>query len=87
MMRMYIASVPNRNSPPAILLRESFRDHGKVKTRTLANLTSWAPTRIEALREYLRRHCRRFKIEVLWGTCEDFVAELGRRYHEPRSPN
>ena len=54
MMRMYIASVPNRNSPPAILLRESFRDHGKVKTRTLANLTSWAPTRIEALRQVLR---------------------------------
>src|SRR6266404_638777 len=54
MMRMYIASVPNRNSPPAILLRESFRDQGKVKTRTLANLTSWAPTRIEALRQVLR---------------------------------
>lgn len=51
---MYIASVPNRNSPPAILLRESFRDHGKVKTRTLANLTSWAPTRVEALRQVLR---------------------------------
>src|SRR6266849_1083295 len=54
MIRMYIASVPNRNSPPAILLRESFRDQGKVKTRTLANLTSWAPTRIEALRQVLR---------------------------------
>src|SRR5271165_1382608 len=51
---MYIATVPNRNSPPAILLRESFRDHGKVKTRTLANLTSWAPTRVEALRQVLR---------------------------------
>ena len=51
---MYIATVPNRNSPPAILLRESFRDQGKVKTRTLANLTSWAPTRLEALRQVLR---------------------------------
>ena len=48
-MRMYIARVPNRASPPAILLRESFREHGKVKSRTLANITSWAPERIEAL--------------------------------------
>ena len=53
-IRMYIATVPNRNSPPAILLRESFRDQGKVKTRTLANLTSWAPTRLQALRQVLR---------------------------------
>ena len=48
-MRMYIARVPNRTSPPAILLRESFREGGKVKSRTLANITSWAPERIEAL--------------------------------------
>jgi len=46
---MYIARVPNRTSPPAILLRESFREDGKVKSRTLANITSWAPERIEAL--------------------------------------
>jgi transposase len=51
---MYIATVPNRNSPPAILLRESFRDGEKVRTRTLANLTSWAPERIEALRRTLK---------------------------------
>ena len=36
---MFIARIPNRNSPPAFLLRESYRDHGKVKTRTLANLS------------------------------------------------
>ena len=36
---MYVATVPNRNSPPAILLRESYRQDGKVKTRTLANIT------------------------------------------------
>ena len=36
---MYIAVVPNRSSPPAILLRESFRERGKVKNRTLANLS------------------------------------------------
>jgi len=36
---MYIATIPNRSSPPAILLRESYRQGGKVKSRTLANLT------------------------------------------------
>jgi hypothetical protein len=36
---MYIEAVPNRNSPPAILLRESYRDGGKVKKRTLCNLS------------------------------------------------
>lgn len=51
---MYITAVPNRNSPPAILLRESFREGDKVRTRTLANLTSWAPERIEALRRALK---------------------------------
>ena len=51
---MYIATIPNRKSPPAILLRESYRDGGKVKTRTLANLTHWAPERIEALRKALK---------------------------------
>ena len=51
---MYITAVPNRHSPPAILLRESFRDGNKVRTRTLANLTSWAPERIEAMRRALK---------------------------------
>ncbi|MGH8521853.1 MAG: IS1634 family transposase [Gammaproteobacteria bacterium] len=51
---MYIAVVPNRNSPPAILLREGYREGKKVKSRTLANLTQWAPERIEALRRALR---------------------------------
>ena len=35
---MYITRVPNRDSPPAVLLRESYREGGKVKNRTLANL-------------------------------------------------
>ena len=43
---MYIAVVPNRASPPAILLRESFRERGKVKNRTLANLSGWPGERI-----------------------------------------
>ncbi len=51
---MYIATVPNRNSPPAILIRESYRENGKVKNRTLANLSDWHPARIEALRRALR---------------------------------
>ena len=51
---MYIESVPNRHSPPAVLLRESFRDAGKVKKRTLANLSKWPPTLIEGLRVLLK---------------------------------
>jgi len=51
---MYIAVVPNRSSPPAILLRESFRAQGKVKNRTLANLSAWSSDRVEALRQILR---------------------------------
>jgi transposase len=51
---MYIATVPNRSSPPAILLRESFRQAGHVKSRTLANLSHWHPARIDALRRALR---------------------------------
>jgi transposase len=47
---MYVATVPNRNSPPAILLRESFREHGKVKTRTLANISHLRSHQIDALR-------------------------------------
>ena len=51
---MYVAVVPNRNSPPAILLRESFRQDGKVHNRTIANLSGWPPEKIEALRRVLK---------------------------------
>lgn len=51
---MYVTRVPNRNSPPAILLRESYRAGDKVKTRTLANLSHWPEAKIEALRAVLR---------------------------------
>src|SRR5262250_2711818 len=52
---MYVAVVPNRSSRPAILLRESYRgDGGKVKNRTLANLSDWPADRIETLRAALR---------------------------------
>jgi len=51
---MYVATVPNRNSPPAILLRESFRRDGKVRNRTLSNLSHWPPAQVEALRSVLK---------------------------------
>ena len=51
---MYVAVIPNRNSPPAVLLRESYRDGGRVKNRTLANLSDWPSERIQALRALLR---------------------------------
>src|SRR3990172_7224903 len=51
---MYIAIVPNRSSPPAILLREGYREGGKVKNRTLANLSSLSMEQVEALRAILR---------------------------------
>src|ERR1035441_8540618 len=51
---MYVATVPNRNSPPAILLRESFRLGGKVHNRTLANLSHWPPDRVDAMRAVLK---------------------------------
>jgi hypothetical protein len=51
---MYIESVPNRNSPPAVLLRESYREGGKVKKRTLCNLSDWPKAHVEGLRGVLR---------------------------------
>src|ERR1700738_732358 len=51
---MYIESVPNRSSPPAILLRESFRENGRVRKRTLANLSDWPTTLVEGVRTLLK---------------------------------
>jgi Transposase DDE domain len=51
---MYITRVPNRGSPPAVLLRESFRDNGKVKTRTLANLSRWPEHKVDKLDRALK---------------------------------
>jgi transposase len=51
---MYIDTVPNRNSPPAILLRESVRQGSRIRKRTLANLSHWPAARLEALRRALR---------------------------------
>ena len=51
---LYIDTVPNRNSPPAILLHEGWREGGKVKKRTLANLSKWPQEKIESLRRLLK---------------------------------
>ncbi|MCH7748425.1 MAG: IS1634 family transposase [Acidobacteria bacterium] len=51
---MYIATIPNRSSPPAILLREGYREGGQVKTRTLANLSKLPEAAVAALRRVLK---------------------------------
>ena len=51
---MYVARIPNRGSPPAILLRESYREGGKVKNRTLANLSRWPEHKVEKLQRALK---------------------------------
>jgi hypothetical protein len=51
---MFVTTVPNRGSPPAVLLRESYREDGKVKSRTLANLSDWPDEKVQTLRAALR---------------------------------
>ncbi|MGV7852453.1 IS1634 family transposase, partial [Mycobacterium kansasii] len=51
---MYVTRVPNRGSPPAVLLRESYREDGKVRTRTLANLSRWPEPKVEKLQRALK---------------------------------
>src|SRR6516165_6991064 len=53
-VNMYVTRVPNRGSPPAVLLRESYREHGKVKVRTLANLSRWPEHKVERLQRALK---------------------------------
>jgi len=65
---MYIETVPNRNSRPAILLREGWREGRKIRKRTLANLTDWPVHRVEALRRVL-------KDEPLLAPAETFLIE------------
>jgi len=48
------SAMPNRGSPPAILLRESYREGGRVKSRTLANLSSLTEKQVEGMRRALR---------------------------------
>ena len=65
---MYVESIPNRTSPPAILLRRAWREGKKIRKRTLANLSSWPTAQIEALRKVLRG-------ETLVSTSELFAIE------------
>jgi len=51
---MHIHIIPNRGSPPTVLLRESFRDGDKVGKRTLANLSDLSQPQVEAIRAALR---------------------------------
>src|ERR1700756_3783881 len=51
---MYIDTVPNRSSPPAVLLRESTRHGNKIVKRTLANLSDWPPPKVDLLRRVLK---------------------------------
>jgi transposase len=68
---MYIERVPNRNSPPAILLREGWREGKKTRKRTLANLSDWPEHKIETLRRLLRD-------EILVSPHELFTVERSR---------
>lgn len=65
---MYIETVPNRNSRPAILLREGWREGTKVCKRTIANLTGWPARKVELLRRLL-------KDEPLVSSTEAFAIE------------
>ena len=51
---MYVDIVPNRKSPPAILLREGWREGGKVEKRTIANISDWPMPKVNTLRRLLR---------------------------------
>ena len=51
---MYIAAIPNRGSKPTIIIREGYRENGKVKNRTIANITHWPKEKIDALRLVLK---------------------------------
>ena len=53
---MYIETVPNRNSRPAILLRQGWREGKRVRKKTLANLTDWPAEKVEGLRQVLKGH-------------------------------
>jgi len=65
---MYIERVPNRNSPPAVLLREAWREGKRIRKRTIANLTQWPSEKVEALGRLLRN-------ERLVSAREAFVIE------------
>src|SRR5512138_1081195 len=70
---MYVTEVPNRGAKPTVLLRESYRDDGKVKTRTLANLTHLPPHVLDAVK-------RAAKNEALVNATDTFHIERSRHH-------
>lgn len=86
---MYIDVVPNRNSTPAVLLRESYRQGGKVRKRTLANLSALPQKQIELIRRSVKgeefsapinslRSCAMFRTVMrrrFWGPCGSFPCQ------------
>ncbi len=51
---MYVDIIPNRTSPPAILLREAWRDGNKTRKKTLANISHWPMQKVQLLRRVLK---------------------------------
>jgi len=51
---MYIDIVPNRSSPPAVLLREAWREGKRTRKRTVANLSSLPMAQVELIRRVLK---------------------------------
>ena len=82
---MYIDVVPNRQSPPAVLLRESYREHGKVKKRTLANLSKLPRELIEHLRQALAGQAMAVK-ETVCGAIYGLLFVLNELARQCRNP-
>src|SRR4051794_17255986 len=91
---MYIEAVPDRDSPPAILLRESYREAGKVKKRTLLNVSDWPHERIAGFKALLKggtvipqdqdaitiiRSLPHGHVDAVLGTARRFCSMLHRR--------
>ena len=67
---MFVATIPNRKSPPSILLRRTYREGKNVRVQTIANITKWKPERIEALRRALKGEFDNLegKADITYGT-------------------
>jgi hypothetical protein len=73
---MHVDIVPNRNSPPCVLLRETYRENGQIKHRTLKNLSDMAPERIMAI----KRACQGGLDHVASAGWEDACTEQGPQF-------
>ena len=70
---MYIETVPNRGSPPAILLRESYRDEGKIKNRNdLVQKLDSAIVRFAKRQQSWFRRMERHGVQIHWVDKADF---------------